>query len=28
MLFCATEMNTKTEIDSLVDALGKIAKVA
>ena len=28
MLFCATEMNTKTEIDFMVDALGKIAKVA
>ncbi|MQG77432.1 MAG: aminomethyl-transferring glycine dehydrogenase subunit GcvPA [SAR202 cluster bacterium] len=26
MLFCATEMNTMTEIDALADALGQIAK--
>ncbi|MCH8940222.1 MAG: glycine dehydrogenase, partial [Chloroflexi bacterium] len=26
MLFCATEMNTKAEIDALADALGQIAK--
>jgi glycine dehydrogenase subunit 1 len=26
MLFCATEMNTKAEIDALANALGQIAK--
>ena len=28
MLFCATEMNTRSEIDALADALGQIAAVA